>query len=374
MKKLLFTSFLTCLSSLFLFQQATAQEFVSGGKNNFHWRLIGRVFFDGGVLNRDSTISSFQVNDLRLGTVIRFEEHWETKIELGYGDSKISLKDVYLNYSITKHSIRLGYHYEPFGNARVGTTNYRFITDAPSDKALGNKRKLGISYSYNQPWINVVAGVFSDGDIEKSKPLNQGYSLAAKITGRPLMEDKKLIHIGIAPRFNSSDQPISFSCGSPTDLLSKNDNTLIEAQVDHVINQWKLDLELIMLYNKWYFQGQYFLAHLNRFATENYNAKGGYAQMGYMILGAKHNYNPATGMIVNPAPKSLEILLRYDNTNLNDAGIQGGRITDISLGMNYFINKFVAAKINYTRMLPGETALSGNQKFDVVQARIQFSF
>ena len=374
MKKLLFTGFLICLFSIFLLQQVIAQEFVSGGKNNFHWKLIGRVFFDGGVLNRDSTVTSFQVNDLRLGTVIRFEEHWETKIELGYGDSKNSLKDIYLNYSIAKHNIRLGYHYEPFGNARVGTTNYRFITDAPSDKALGNKRKLGISYSYNQPWINVVAGVFSDGDIEKSKPLNRGYSLAAKVTGRPLMEDKKLIHIGIAPRFNSSDQQISFSCGSPTDLLSKSDNTLIEARIDQVINQWKLDLELIMLYNKWYFQGQYFLAHLNRFATENYNAKGGYAQIGYMILGAKHNYNPETGMIVNPAPKSLEILLRYDNTNLNDASIQGGRITDISLGMNYFINKFVAAKINYTRMLPGKTALSGNQEFDIIQARLQFSF
>lgn len=64
-------------------------------------------------------MTSFQVNDLRLGTVIRFEEHWETKIELGYGDSKISLKDIYLNYSIAKHNIRLGYHYEPFGNARV---------------------------------------------------------------------------------------------------------------------------------------------------------------------------------------------------------------------------------------------------------------
>lgn len=356
------------------FTSVSAQEFVSGGNDDFRWRLIGRVFLDGGVLDRDSTTTSFQVNDLRLGTVIRFMEHWEAKLELGYGDSKIALKDVYLNYSFNRSSVRLGYHFEPFGNARVGTANYRFMTDAASDKALGNKRKLGLSYSYNQHWVNVMAGVFSEGDIERSKPLNQGYSLAAKLVGRPLMRDKKLIHVGIAPRFNNSSQEISFSCGSPTDLLSKSDNTLVEARVDQVINQWKLDLELILLYNKWYFQGQYFGAYVNRFAIENYKARGGYAQAGYMIIGAKHNYNPVTGMIVNPAPGSLEVLLRYDEVNLNDGAIRGGRMSDISLGMNYFINKFVAAKLNYTRMLPGETALGGDKDFNLVQARIQFNF
>ena len=180
---------------LYFIFPVSAQEAVGGKNNDFRWRLIGRVFFDGGVLNRDSTTTSFQVNDLRLGTVIRFLDAWEAKIELSYGDSKIALKDVYLNYSLDRSSVRLGYHFEPFGNARVGTANYRFITDASSDKALGNKRKLGISYSYNQHGINVMAGVFSEGDIEKSKPLNQGYSLAAKLVGRPLMRDKKLIHV-----------------------------------------------------------------------------------------------------------------------------------------------------------------------------------
>ncbi len=373
MKRTVFFSFCVFLSFI-LGRQAFAQEFVRGGKADFHWRLIGRVFFDGGVFTRDSSVTSFQVNDLRLGTVIRFMDDWEAKLELAYGDSKISLKDVFLNYGRENYAIRLGYHFEPFGNARVGTANYRFITDAASDKALGNKRKLGISYSYNHRFINIMAGVFSDGDIEKAKPLNQGYSLAAKFVGRPLMKDKRLIHIGIAPRFNSSSQEVAFSCGSPTDLLSKKDNTLVEASVGQVIDQWKLDLELILLYDKWYFQGQYFGAYVNRFAASNYQAKGGYAQVGYMILGAKHNYNPVTGMIVNPAPKSLEILVRYDNVNLNDGEVRGGRMSDISLGMNYFINKFVAAKINYTRMMPGETAIGGANGFDVVQGRIQFNF
>lgn len=373
--KTYFSYLLFLLSFLFFTSQSNlAQEFVKATSGNFEWRLIGRVFFDGGVLTSDSTTTSFQVNDIRLGVTARFMEDWEAKIELGYGDSKISLKDVYLNYTRENHSFRVGFHYEPFGNARVGTTNYRFMTNASADRALGNKRKLGLSYSYNQKWLNIMAGIFSDGDIEKSKPFNQGYALVGKVVGRPWMEEKRVLHLGFAPRFSSSNDEFTFTAGAPTDLLAKNDNIIAEAVVGKVINQWKLDAELIFLYDKWYLQGQYFLAHLNRFGTDNYNAKAGYVQAGYMILGAKHNYNAKTGMIVNPAPKSLEVLVRYDNVNLNNAGIYGGRMSDISVGMNYFINKFVAAKINYTRMMPGKTALSVTEDYDVFQARIQFSF
>ena len=361
-------------SSFFI--SLSAQEFVRGGNNAFEWRLIGRVFFDGGVFFNDTIDrgTSFQVNDVRLGTVVRFMDDWEAKIELGYGDSKISLKDIYLNYTYKESSFRLGYHYEPFGYARVGTSNFRFMSQPTADKALGNSRKLGLSYTYNHDWFNFMGGVFSDGDIQKSKQLDQGYALAAKVVGRPLMSDRKLIHIGVAPRFSSGKDKVSFDGGVPTDLLDKEDNSFLKADVNQVINQWRLDFELIMLYEKWYVHGQYLMAHLNRFAADNYNAKGSYVQVGYMILGAKHNYNPETGMIVNPAPKSLELLVRYDNVNLNNGGIYGGRLSDISVGMNYFINKYVAAKINYTRMMVGETSPMGGDDFDLIQARIQLSF
>ena len=358
----------------FLSSQLSAQEYVGNGDNGFAWKLIGRVFFDGGVLVNDSTTTSFQVNDIRLGAQFTFLKNWDAKIELGYGDSKISLKDVYVNYETGEHSIRLGYHYEPFGNARVGTSNYRFLSNAPSDKAFGNKRKLGVSYSYNHTWFNFMGGIFSEGDIEKSKPLDQGYAIATKFVGRPLMTDKKLIHLGIAPRFSSGQKTVGFDAGIPTDLFAKDDNSFVNETVDQVINQWKLDAEVILLYNKWYFQGQYFLVHLNRAAVDNYNGKGGYVQAGYMLLGDKHNYNAKTGMIVNPAPKSLELLCRYDNVNLNDVRIQGGRMSDISFGANYFINKYIAAKFNYTYMMVGDSAPAGMDNFSLFQARLQFSF
>jgi phosphate-selective porin OprO/OprP len=79
-------------------------------------------------------------------------------------------------------------------------------------------------------------------------------------------------------------------------------------------------------------------------------------------------------MVLNPAPGSWEILIRYDGINLNDAGIYGGCFSDVSLGTNYFINKFIAVKFNYTRLMPGKTAIGGDDGFNLFQARMQFSF
>lgn len=367
---------LLLISLVFFSHFLVAQGFVVSKSNNFEWRMMGRVFFDGGVFFNDNggLGNGFQVNDLRLGTQILFLQDWNVKMELGYGDEKISLKDVYINYKTGEHNIRLGYYHEPFGVDRIGSTNFKFIETSSADKTFGSSRKLGVSYIYNQTYFNFMGGVFSDGNINKANQLNQGYTLSAKFIGRPVIGEGRLLHLAIAPRFSNNSKEIRFNGGVPTSLLSGEDNRFVSATIDRVINQWKMEAELIAIYRKWYVEGHYLMAHVNRAGVENYNGQGGYVQGGYMILGEKQNYNPATGMVANPVPKSLEILCRYNRTNLNDAGIMGGRLSDVSVAMNYFINKYIAARINYVHVMTADNAPAGADDFDLVQARLQFAF
>lgn len=376
MSRLKILLLLLFIFQMFLFTPLRAQGFVVSKTNNFEWRLMGRVFFDGGVFFNDNAGlgNGFQINDLRLGTQILFLQDWNVKIELGYGDEKISLKDVYINYKAGEHNIRLGYYHEPFGVDRIGSTNFKFIETSSADKTFGSSRKLGVSYIYNQTYFNFMGGMFSDGNINKANQLNQGYTLSAKFIGRPVAGDGRLLHLAVAPRFSSNSEEIRFNGGVPTSLLSGEDNRFVSATIDRVINQWKMEAELIAIYRKWYVEGHYLIAHVNRAGVENYNGQGGYVQGGYMILGEKQNYNPVTGMVANAAPKSLEILCRYNRTNLNDAGIMGGRLSDVSVAMNYFINKYIAARINYVHVMTSDNTPAGADDFDLVQARLQFAF
>lgn len=353
-----------------------AQNFVVSETNGFEWRLMGRVFFDAGAFFNDKTDlgNGVQINDLRLGAQIRFLQHWNVKMELGYGDEKVSIKDIYINYKTGNHNIRLGYYHEPFGIDRIGSTNFKFIETASADKTFGSNRKLGVCYLYNQTYFNFMGGVFSDGNPGKANQLNQGYTLSTKFIGRPVVGDGRLLHLAIAPRFSSHGDQIEFKGGVPTTLLSGADNRFVFADVTRAINQWKMEVEVIGIYRKWYLEGHYLMAHVNRAGVPNYNGQGGYIQGGYMILGEKQNYNPVTGMVANPVPKSLEVLCRYNRTNLNDAGIMGGKLSDLSLGMNYFINKYIVARLNYVHVMASHNAPGGADDFDLIQGRIQFSF
>lgn len=99
--------------------------------------------------------------------------------------------------------------------------------------------------------------------------------------------------------------------------------------------------------------------------------------MGYLVWGNKqYKYNRSQGGVSNPDPKNLELLFRYNVTDLNDrqADIWGGKEQDITLGINYFINKYIGVKLNYTHMWTDSHAVGGKEKFDFIQGRFQFSF
>lgn len=361
-----------------------AQAFVKSSTEDFEWKLIGRALFDGGVFFSDSARlgNGMVISDVRLGTSIRFLKNWEGKVELGYKDSKVSLKDIYIAYRKRDHMIKIGHYFEHLGlDYRLGTLNFRLMTMAVTDAVLGDKRKVGFSYIYNSHVMTAAAGFFSDGDIDNTKSLDEGYVIAAQLIGRPVYDEEKLVHLGLGVRYSEHDEAereeVIFKGGAPTDVLNKNENVFVQAKVTDMINQWRFGADIILFYRGIYLQSECLAVHINRIGKENYTGKGVYIQSGCLLLGNKqYKYNRSQGWVSNPDPRNLELLFRYNVTDMNDreAHIMGGKEQDITLGVNYFINKYIGVKVNYTHMWTDSYAVYGKEKFDFIQGRIQFSF
>lgn len=362
-----------------------SQSFVTSKDKDFEWRAMGRVLLDGGVFFSDSTDlgNAVTISDLRLGFAVRFLQNWSGRMELGYAASKVSIKDVFIEYTRGGvHSVKVGHYFEPFAiDIRIGTTDYRMLTMSATDKAFGDRRKLGASYIYDNHRVTASVGVFSDGDVDNVKSLNEGYSLTGKFVGRPVYDDEKLVHLGVSARFSEHDKEenrmVTYVAGAPTELLTKENNQFIKAEVSDMINQWRFSTDIIMYYKRWYLQSEFILAHVNRFGVPNYTGQGGYGQLGFLLLGNKqYRYNQGQGWVTNPDGGNMELLFRYNMTSLNDskAGVFGGREQDVTVGVNYFFNKYIAARLNYTRVMVGDHAPGGKEDFDLVQARVQFSF
>ena len=82
-------------------------------------------------------------------------------------------------------------------------------------------------------------------------------------------------------------------------------------------------------------------------------------------------------MAVAPGEKCLELLCRYNITNMydKDAGIMGGKQNDLSVGGIYYFNKYVSAKMSYSLVsLDKHAQEGGKQTFSMIQGRIQLSF
>ena len=152
--------------------------------------------------------------------------------------------------------------------------------------------------------------------------------------------------------------------------------TLIQADVDHAASQFKIGTELLIYYHKFFLQGEYIRAHVKREkGFENYTAQGAYLQCSWLLLGQNYLYDEEVACPGRPEGKALELCARFNYLSLNDAGIKGGTQKDLSFGLNYYINKHIAVKLNYSYFIPGlHIKEIESTNFSVVQGRFQFIF
>ena len=232
----------------------SAQLTLKSEKGDFEARLIGRALFDGGVFFSDKTSlgNAVEVYDVRMGTVIRFLERWTGKIEMGFAKSKVSMKDIYIEYNDGKNLFRVGHYFEPFSlEYRIGTSDMKFNGAAVTGIAFGDRRRLGISYTYNCDVLNVSGGVFSDKDIDNTEKGDEGYAFSGRVLFRPYSKEKNVIHVGVSSRFGvqgeAEENTLTYSAGAPSNLISEK---FLKAEVTEAINEWKFGAEVVMVLDR----------------------------------------------------------------------------------------------------------------------------
>ena len=110
------------------------------------------------------------------------------------------------------------------------------------------------------------------------------------------------------------------------------------------------------------------------FANGNSTAilPGAYAQVGYFLTGEHRPYDRKAGAIDRIIPfhnfgpwnndggasgmGAWEIAGRWSYLDLNDKNIRGGTVTDLTAGLNWYLNPFWKMQLNYIHSTPTYTA------------------
>lgn len=346
------------------------------------YKITGRMLMDGGVYlkNPNHFGSGMEFNDLRVGVKAAYQ-NWGMKLEMGYAGNKAAIKDAFATYSYKNSSIQVGQFYEPFSlDMLCSTFDLRFHQSPGAVLALTNSRRMGVTYSYRNKHYYLCSGFFTDNDLSNLKNASQGYAFDGRIVYRPVYDNTKLVHIGMAAIHRTPDGALpddenknTFTYKSPG--VSTIDNrTLMQVDVDHATSQFKIGTELLIYYHKFFLQSEYIRARVKREeGFENYTAQGAYLQCSWLLLGQSYQYDEEVACPGRPVGKALELCARFNYLTLNDAGMEGGKQKDFAIGLNYYINKHIAVKLNYSYFIPGaHTKETGN--FSVLQGRFQFIF
>jgi phosphate-selective porin OprO/OprP len=135
--------------------------------------------------------------------------------------------------------------------------------------------------------------------------------------------------------------------------------------------QW-LNGELVAVNGPWTFQSEYLVSFMQDAAPViggvvqpvlgDVAYAGGYVQVLYFLTGEHDNYNKATGAFdrVIPhrnfyfrrgwgaaGPGAWQIGARYSYLDLNDGGLDGGLLHNLTCGLNWFLNPNVKVQLNY---------------------------
>lgn len=398
------------------------------------FRVGARVAIDGAHYIDDKTdrASGANFSEARLRVYSTFGKDLDAKFDVDFAGNKVSLKDVYVRYHVGKNGIfYLGNYAEPFSADNIQSTgDMSFMFKSPTVDALGTGRALGVSYRYYGKMFWGESGLFSEKLSNNINQGDKGWSVSARALFRMADDSDYGFHLGGSLN-NRRPDTNGFSRGKDdynriasfsSSLESYIDKTkFLNATVNNANNTFKYGVEAMGFWKNISFQGEYIGTSVKRGRDWDYlfnqqlggmwsftkmkdfkdwygddytvSFGGYYVQAGWLICGGNYKYNNTSALMDRPGKGALELLVRYNETNLDDItgewfdgnffnnvatgkpnnSVSGGKVHSYTLGVNYYVAKNLIVKLNYNYQdLKSYRSLDKN--LNTVMCRVFFEF
>lgn len=367
---------------IFLF---TIPVFAASESTPIDWKLSGRLLLDGGayIQSPKSLHAGAHISDIRLAAKVRIYSNWYTKIDVGFANNKVALKDAYTEYGIDGNYFRAGYMLGFYSiDQSTSTNDLIFNTAANVAETFYPDRRIGISYTRSLPSYYISAGVFCGDGLSFSETTRPGYNFSGRIVWRSVNASEQLFHIGIGALYKVPDkdtetgkQQIRLKSKGVTYIPSAR---TLDLTFENAKDQFQSNAECLLFQKKWLFQTEFLYNRIRqKDLSPSYSAHGGYILGGFLLKGEKYGYDALDAIPMMPEdPHSILLACRYNYTNLNDfsSKITAGSQHDLSIGINYYFNKYISSRLNYAHLWLDQHSSLGKCQFNMMQVRLQVRF
>ena len=285
-------------------------------------------------------------------------------------------------------TVKAGYIKEPFSLEQATSSRFNTFLERSLANTLVPRRNTGFlaTSTLLEGLLRWEAGAFfvvdsfreSDGS---ETGFDQDWDLALRVTGVPLYRDfgSQLLLVGLSYRHRFADQEsVRFSANPESRLV---DALIATPDLDPVHSVDTLGVELAWVEGPLSMQAE-FIGTKVRLGEgrSDYRAWGGYIQASRFLTGEQRHFGRASGKWGRVVPKrefdwgqrhlgALEVAARLSHLDLNDGNIRGGRQTNATLGLNWYVLSNVRFGVN---AIWGHVA--GDGDVWIGQTRLQIDF
>jgi phosphate-selective porin OprO/OprP len=352
-------------------------NFETGDKKTFKGKLGGRVDLDVAAFDESDEVEAVtgpneagvEFRRARIAVEGEIGTGLPTlyKVEFDFAHSTVATKDVYL--ALTEipalGRFQVGHFKEPFIlDQLTSANNVSFMERATPVEAFTLDRNTGVMFQnpmFDQraTW---AAGVFTDTDDSGDNfRLNGNWNVTARLTGLPwYVEEEKgrqYLHVGLSgSRIENANGLARFRSRPEAHLAPR----YVDTGTFAASHSFLAGAEAALVCGPVSVQGEYIRTWVSRpGGADDAEFDGFYAFVSYFLTGEHRPYRRAEGRFDRVRPNhnfglgengglgAWELLLRYSQLDLNDAGLTGGRLNDITGGVTWYLNPNWKIMFNY---------------------------
>ncbi|MFQ5511182.1 MAG: OprO/OprP family phosphate-selective porin [Candidatus Krumholzibacteriia bacterium] len=303
------------------------------------------------------------------------------KAQYDWTGGKTALKDMYVGVEKVPGVGRIvvGRQYEPFGLETLTSSKYITFMERSITGAFVPERQSGIlaRRTFAGKRATAAAGLFRETDGGGAGAGDGSYAGTARVTVLPWYDgEQRLAHIGVAYSRRNPSDAVEYD-SDPESHLGGTSVEISPISADAVS---LFGIETAMVTGPFSLQGEAMLSALDDDATGDPEFFAYYAYGSFFVTGESRNYKTSAAVFDRVQPNrnfrgdgsghgAVELAVRVAFLDLNSAPVLGGEMTDVTVGVNWYLNPNTRVMMNYVRSDVDNVGTA-----NIVQTRFQIDF
>jgi phosphate-selective porin OprO and OprP len=328
-------------------------------RTGFKW---GAQLMGDFPLNDEPDDADITLRRAQLALWKTFSPNWSFKLTALYNSNQLQVNDNYLRYSGWKTAIlQFGVFSPPFSLESINdVTGVTFMEKNLGVYAL-SERKMGGLGVLKRTATSILEGGLFFFTPKQDDTNSSGQTLVMRYVYSPVdFAGRAGIHLGgsFSYRINAMADQTDFK--SRPEVYVADDYFVDAGTISGSSSVLRAGLEATRIAGRFSWQTELLSAHIQRDGYGDIGFKGAYAQVSWFLTDDSRNYRAGTGKYVAVEPRdpvfkggrgAFELAARASYVDLTDKDITGGTESNISLGLNWYLNNQIRVMTNVIKVL-----------------------